>query len=433
LIYAGTLISDGMGPGPIEEPVRAGDGAYLYNMAAAPWLFWLDYSASFLEANGMVKDGDTLASILGREGVDTAAVNTLDADVRGVFDFRKIRPGHRYTCHLRSGELERFRYDIDRNTYLIATRGAGGRFTVAVVDVPYLIRVEIVAGEINQSLYSTLLRLGERPELADLMAGLYEYDIDFNRDIRAGDEFAMLVEKRYLRGTCLSYGSVLATRFTNRGRVISLVKYTDPGGKTAYYHPDGRAAKKMFLRCPLPFMRVTSRFGRRRHPVLGFSARHTGIDFGAPHGTRVRATGSGIVVRSSTHPVKGRYVILNHPNGYRTHYYHLSRRAKGIRSGVRVAQGEVIGYVGKTGRVTGTHLHYGVQKRGRFINPLSLKSPSLDPVKQEFRSHFDSYVRGVMFLLSNRKLLSLPELLEQPLLNLTSRPLTTSAGGVSVE
>ena len=223
----------------------------------------------------------------------------------------------------------------------------------------------------------------------------------------------MLVEKRYLRGACLAYGSLLATRFTNRGRTISLVKYTDPGGKTAYYHPDGRAAKKMYLRCPLPFMRVTSRFGRRRHPVLGFSARHTGIDFGAPHGTRVRATGGGVVSASGTHPVRGRYIILNHPNGYRTHYYHLSRRAKGIRSGIRVAQGEVIGYVGKTGRVTGTHLHYGVQKQGRFINPLSLKPPSLDPVKKAFRSHFDSYVRGVMFLLSNRKLLSLPEILEQ--------------------
>ncbi|MCK4889275.1 MAG: M23 family metallopeptidase, partial [Candidatus Aminicenantes bacterium] len=151
-------------------------------------------------------------------------------------------------------------------------------------------------------------------------------------------------------------------------------------------------------RCPLPFMRLTSRFGYRRHPVTGFSAAHNGIDLGAPRGTTVRATADGRIYQAGYDRIRGRYIVMSHGNKYRTHYYHLAGIKKGIRRGKWVNQGNVIGYVGNTGRSTGPHLHYGLQRSGRYLNPLRLNSPSREPVKKRDRERFNNS-SGVIFTL----------------------------------
>ena len=224
-------------------------------------------------------------------------------------------------------------------------------------------------------------------------------------------------DKKYLNGKFVRYGYVLAAEFINRGKVIQVIRYTEPEGKTAYYHPDGRSVRKMFLRCPLPFMRVTSRYGNRRHPVLGFSARHNGIDFGAPVGTKIRASASGVIQRTGYNRGRGRYITIRHPNRYFSHYYHLSRVAKKIRSGVKVGQGQIIGYVGCTGLCTGPHLHYGLQKNGRFINPLRLKSPTKNPVKKIYLKDFKHYATIYFLVLSGSKFIKIPQALQDILLS----------------
>jgi len=236
-------------------------------------------------------------------------------------------------------------------------------------------------------------------ELAEHLATLYEYDIDFNRDIRVGDSFTILLEKRYLKGEFAGYGRIFASEFINRGKKTSVIRFASQKGKSSYYHPDGRAVKKMFLRCPLPFMRLTSRFGfRKRHPVTGFSAVHNGIDLGAPRGTIVRTTADGRVFSTGYNRFRGRYIVVSHGNRYKTHYYHLSRIRKGIGRGKWVEQGSVIGYVGNTGRSTGPHLHYGLQRSGRYINPLRLNSPSRNPVKKSDMKRFKKF-SGIIFAL----------------------------------
>jgi murein DD-endopeptidase MepM/ murein hydrolase activator NlpD len=366
-----------------------------------------------------IKRNDTIINILERDGLDHQSAYRFVMDIQPVYDLKKIGAGKKYTLALskKTGELKRFTYEIDVNQYLEAWKDeeAGG-YKGKIVTIPFEIKREFIGSEIHESLFASILDIGEKAELADLMASLYEYDIDFNRDIRKKDTFALVVEKMYLKGEFAGYGNVLAAEFTNRGKTIPVVRYTDPEGKTAYYHPDGRSVRKMFLRCPLPFMRVTSRYGSRRHPLLGFSAQHNGIDLGAPVGTRIRAAASGIVLRTGYDSRKGKFIALRHKNRYVTHYYHLSRFAKEVRRGKRVEQGQIIGYVGRTGWSTGPHLHYGMQKNGRFINPLRLKSPTKDPVKKEYLKDFNQYAARVFLLLSGSKLVKIPDSLSQAIL-----------------
>ncbi|MCK4889399.1 MAG: peptidoglycan DD-metalloendopeptidase family protein, partial [Candidatus Aminicenantes bacterium] len=316
-----------------------------------------------------------------------------------IYDLRKIKAGNNYLINYDADGFQSFRYDIEKNKYLELFRVGSGRVEGKIVVIPYEIRIELIEGSINGSLYETLTNSEKGGgELAEHLATLYEYDIDFNRDIRKGDSFLILLEKRYLNGAFSGYGKIIASEFINRGKKTSVVRFAADPGKNSYYHPDGRAVKKMFLRCPLPFMRLTSRFGYRRHPVTGFSAAHNGIDLGAPRGTTVRATADGRIYQAGYDRVRGRYIVMSHGNKYRTHYYHLSGIKKGIRRGKWVTQGNVIGYVGNTGRSTGPHLHYGLQRSGRYLNPLRLNSPSREPVKKKDRERFDNS-SGVIFTL----------------------------------
>ena len=372
-----------------------------------------------------VKRGDVIINILQREGVDHQAAYQFFTDVKPVYNLRKIIAGQKYTLFLSppGKEIKKFRYEINANQYLKVFKDERNNcFSGKIITIPYEGRKELIEGVISYSLFDSILDCGERAELADILASLYEYDVDFNRDIRPNDSFSVIVEKKYLEGKFVRYGHVVAAEFINRGKVIQVVRYTDPEGQTAYYHPDGRSVRKMFLRCPLPFMRITSRYGNRRHPVLGFSARHNGIDFGAPVGTKIRASASGVIRRIGCNRGRGRYITIRHPNRYISHYYHLSRVAKKIRAGVKVEQGQIIGYVGCTGLCTGPHLHYGIQKNGRFINPLRLKSPTKKPVKKIYLEDFKHYAARCFFVISGNKFIKIPQELQDVLLSPSPSP-----------
>lgn len=383
-----------------------------------------------VKIEGYIKRGDTIINVLKREGLEHLAAHRFFNDVKPVYNLKKIRTGKNYSLLMDedSGQLLHFKYEIEPNQYLEAQLNRdSGSYEGKLVTIPYQVKREFVRGDIQFSLFEAILESGEKAELADVMASLYEYDIDFNRDIRKNDSYAMVVEKMYLEGVFVRYGHVLAAEFTNRGSTVRVVRYTDPTGKTAYYHPDGRSVRKMFLRCPLPFMRVTSRYGNRRHPLLGYSAKHNGIDLSAPTGTRIRSTASGIVKQKGYSSSKGRFIAIRHKNRYISHYYHLSRFAKGIKSGKRVEQGQIIGYVGSTGWSTGPHLHYGLQKSGRFMNPLRLNSPTKDPVKKIYLQNFREFAKRAFLLLSGSQYVSIPQRLSEVLLNSPARPMPQPA------
>lgn len=339
--------------------------------------------------SGLVAKGDVIISLLTRNGILEDTARRLVEAVQPVYNLAKLRAGHAYTLETKDGHLTKFVYWVQSDTLLEVSPGEGVDFQAKINALPYKTKRQFVRGKIEGSLFETLQKAGEKPELADILADLYAYDIDFNRDIQPEDEFAVLVEKKYLKGEFVKYGAVLAASFKNSGKEYRILRFTDPSGKTAYYQPDGKAVRKMFLRCPLPFMRVTSSFGMRRHPVLGFSAKHNGVDFGAPTGTPIRAVGNGTVQQVGRDGGRGNFVVIRHPNGYFSHYYHMSRFKAGIRSGSRVDQKEIIGFVGSTGRSTGPHLHYGlsVGKKG-FLNPLSIKSPTETPLSRSYMSLF---------------------------------------------
>ncbi len=353
-----------------------------------------------LSFRGKVRRGDNLFTILTSENLDNSLINKIISKTGEIYDLRRIKAGNSYLINYDSDGFRSFRYDIERNKYFEIFRCVSGMIEGKIVVIPYEVRIEMVSGTINGSLYETLTGSEQGGgELAEHLATLYEYDIDFNRDIRKGDSFLIFLEKRYLNGEFSGYGKIIASEFVNREKKTSVVRFAADPGKSSYFHPDGRAVKKMFLRCPLPFMRLTSRFGYRRHPVTGFSAAHNGIDLGAPRGTTVRATADGSIYQAGYGKIRGRYIVISHGNKYRTHYYHLSGIKKGIRRGKWVDQGNVIGYVGNTGRSTGPHLHYGLQRSGRYLNPLRLNSPSREPVKKRDRERFENSSKVIFTLL----------------------------------
>jgi len=347
--------------------------------------------------SGRVKIGENITAILTRNGLTRAEAYTMIQEVKKTYNLAKIRAGNKFKILKANDEFTKFVYYIDINKYLEVKRKENN-FSSKIITIPYTTKKSIIKVKIESSLFEAILKENEKPELADILASLYDYDVDFNRDLRKGDVLIAIIEKKFLKGKFVKYGNIIASSFINNGSRIDIIRYRRKNGEYGYFHPDGSAVKKMFLKSPLPFMKITSRFGWRRHPILGFSARHNGVDLGAPVGTKVRATASGTIIARGYDRVRGRYIIIRHPNGYRTHYYHLSRYASGIRRGKKVSQGQIIAYVGNTGRSTGPHLHYGVQKYGRYINPLTLKSPSLKPLSKLEIPAFKRYSRKIIRL-----------------------------------
>jgi murein DD-endopeptidase MepM/ murein hydrolase activator NlpD len=224
--------------------------------------------------------------------------------------------------------------------------------------------------------------------LAVTAADVLAWNVDFYQDVRDGDRLKLLVEKVFADGKLLRYGEVLAAEYlggvTGRKR---LFRYTDPDGRTSYYDDSGNAARRGFLRSPLRYANLTSRYGSRRHPVLGYVRAHQGVDYGAPTGTPVWAVGDGVVTRAGWMGGCGKAVTLRHRSGFETVYCHLSAIA--VSAGAHVAQKQVVGAVGRTGLATGPHLHFAVKRGGSYVNPSTLRSaPQQEPLAREHRDDF---------------------------------------------
>jgi murein DD-endopeptidase MepM/ murein hydrolase activator NlpD len=252
-----------------------------------------------------------------------------------------------------------------------------------------------VRGEIDRersSLVAAIDAAGEDVALAIALADIFAGDIDFSHDLQPGDSFELVFAQVLREGERAGYGDILAATFTNGGKTHTAFRYHPEGGKPGYYDAEGRSLKRFFLASPLKFEpRVTSGFSYRRlHPVLGVRRPHMGVDFGAPRGAPVVAIADGSVLGAAFTRGGGRTVVLRHASGYESRYLHLSRYASGMRRGARVRQGQVIGYVGATGLVTGPHLHYELKRNGAHVNPIAeqRKHPPGQPLPAALRAAF---------------------------------------------
>ncbi len=343
----------------------------------------------FTATTALLSRNQTLAQALFRLDVGSADVQAVVRALKGLFPFNHARPGDQVQVERREGDRAIHRVTVRQGPAdeWTVERLPDGTLTGSKRPVSVTTDVARVAVTIESSLYESLEKSGEDPNLAVLAADVLAWDVDFYQDVRGGDQVRMVVEKTLVDGKFLRYGEVLAAEYAgaSAGRK-RLFRYTDPEGQTSYFDDDGQSARRGFLKSPLKYAQITSRFGNRVHPVLGYTRAHEGIDYGAPTGTPVWAVGDGRVERSGWNGGCGKSVTLHHRNGFETVYCHLS--AVAVSAGRPVSQKQVIGYVGATGLATGPHLHYAVKRGGHFMNPLQLKLPREAPVPPRLMADF---------------------------------------------
>jgi murein DD-endopeptidase MepM/ murein hydrolase activator NlpD len=338
-----------------------------------------------------IQRGDTVAAILLRLGVDDQEAMNYLLQARGVRSLYKLIPGRTVKAITTNhGRLEQLSYLNADGRQLLVKRNADG-FDATEQTPDLEPRIMQNSGTINYSLFGATDAAGLHENIAIQLADIFSSDVDFNRDLRQGDRFTVVYEANYADGEFVGVGRVIAAEFTNQGRSHRAVYFEDEEGRGGYYGPDGKNVRKAFLRSPLAFSRITSRYSNARfHPVLRKWRAHRGIDYGAPTGTPVRATANGSVRFAGRKGGYGNLIALRHANGYGTQYAHLSRFAQGIRNGARVAQGQVIGYVGQTGLANGPHLHYEFLVNGSQRDPIKLALPPGPPITPERRDAFET-------------------------------------------
>jgi murein DD-endopeptidase MepM/ murein hydrolase activator NlpD len=244
-------------------------------------------------------------------------------------------------------------------------------------------------GQVETTLWESALFASMDPYLIFEMSEIFGWEVDFNREVQSGDSWRITAEQKFVKGEPVGWGSVLAAEYVNQGRTYSAILFRLNGEDIGYYGADGENLRRMFLKSPLKFGRITSRFNRRRfHPKLRIVRPHNGVDYGAPIGTPVRSVADGTVTFAAYSGGGGKVLKLRHNATYQTAYKHLNGYAKGIRKGARVRQGQIIAYVGNTGLSTGPHLHYEFYVNGRFVDPLRQKFPSADPIAEEHKALF---------------------------------------------
>lgn len=337
-----------------------------------------------------IAEGDIPAEVFAREGhLDANDIAQLLAASADIFDLTKLKIGQpmRFRADATTGDTVRVEYDCDTESTVVAERTQDG-FTVHKDPIAYDVTEEVVAGTIANFFYVDALDAGLTEPTIVTVGDVFSFSFDFMTDIRVGDTFAVVYEKRLRDGARGPDGAVMAARFVNDGATHEAYYFVQDGAG-AYYDGEGHKLERQFLQAPLNYRRITSGFtGARMHPITKRVSAHYQIDYAAPTGTPVVATANGIVTSAGWEGGWGNMVRLTHDNGYTTHYGHLSGIAKGVARGAHVSRGEVIGFVGSTGWSTGPHLDYGMKKDGTPVNPMHLEQPKGAPLEGEAREAF---------------------------------------------
>lgn len=353
-----------------------------------------------------ISSGDSLGSLLNGWITLSAILNIVD-ESKDIYPLTSLKVGKPFALHvnLADNALEKFEYELD-DSHKVVISCSGDAYSVAFEEIKYDYELNYLEGSVVSNFFNAVTGLGEGAVFAIRLADVFTYDIDFAREIKEGDTFRALVEKKYRDGKFTGYGRILAAQFVNNGTTYEAFLYHDSEDdeKLSYFNRKGEALQKAFLRTPVHFTRISSRFTMsRKHPILGVTRAHPGIDYAAPKGTPVMAVGDGTVIRAAYTGGYGHLIILKHRGAMETQYAHLSGYAKGIKRGAKVSQGQVIGYVGSTGLSTGPHLDFRIKKDGNFVNPDKVIVPSKPPLRKEQMEGFGEAVQEMDLLLQSKK------------------------------
>jgi murein DD-endopeptidase MepM/ murein hydrolase activator NlpD len=351
-----------------------------------------------------IQPGENLESIFVRNNIPRKELqNIIDSGPLGT-RLNKVFPGHELTfLKNEEGELLKLIYSPGPLETLEFEREGNGYISQSFIDEPE----EVLAykyGAIEHSLFLASQGLGLDDEITMRLAQIFQWDIDFVLDIRSGDEFYILYKELYLGDEMIGFGDIMAAEFINRGEHYRAVRYEDPSGIVGFYTPEGQSMKKAFLRAPVDFSRISSNFNLKRlHPIHRKNMPHRGIDYAAPRGTKVVASGDGRVTTRGRTKANGNYLIIKHGETIETKYLHLNGFAKGIRRGTKVLQGQTIGYVGSTGWATGPHLHYEFLVNGVHQNPRTISLPNAKPITKAQMDLFRASVEPTLEMLAEKK------------------------------
>ena len=341
---------------------------------------------------GEIGKSGTLYDALIRENVPYKIIGIIISHLKPLVDFQKCHREDRFTLGINDdGVLVKFSYQSGPlDIYEIQRENDRYRAHKKEIQVDrYIVKI---CGKIRSSLFEAINEIKEQDQLAIDFTDIFAWEIDFYKDLQVGDQFKILVEKIFKGEEFIHYGKILAAEYRASSRVYRGFYFEGDNGKGDYFDEKGYSLRKAFLRSPLQYSRISSGFSHsRRHPILGGLHPHYGIDYAAPKGTPIWSVADGVVVEKGRNWAYGWYLVIRHPNGYKTYYGHLSKFAKGIRKGTRVEQKQIIGYVGSTGLATGPHLDYRLKRNDQYRNPLKEKFPEGIPVqKQDLERYMES-------------------------------------------
>ena len=347
-----------------------------------------------MDFRGVIARNESVSAALQKRGLSNHAIHLAVSSVGELFDFRHSKPGNEWAAHVDAmGQITRFRYKTSPEDVWEARRKSDGAYVSEKVEVPLEVRQETIGGQVTTSLWQSMENAGLSAPIVGSFIDIFSADIDFNAKTQPGDEFAVIFETIHLDGQMLRTGRILGARYKTPTESYAAFFYeTEEDGEQGYYNQHGKSLQRLFLKNPLSNVRITSKFGKRFHPVLKRWKLHAGVDYGAPTGTPVMSVADGTVTFAGWKGANGKLVVIKHKNGYSTHYAHLSYIPTTIKPGVKVTRKTLIGKVGSTGRSTGPHLHFGMKKGGKFVDPLKVDMMQAPTLKGREFKRFEELV-----------------------------------------
>jgi murein DD-endopeptidase MepM/ murein hydrolase activator NlpD len=357
---------------------------------------------SFQVTKGVVKSGQTMGEILYLNHIDHPEINKIVQKSKGIFDVRRVNAGKNYTVICATDSTKKaqyFIYEIDATNYVVFDLRS--EIDVYKGKKPVTVKLKTASGTIKSSLWMTMEEQKLSPKLTAELSTIYAWTIDFFK-IQKGDGFRVYYEDKYIDGNYIGIGRILAAEFTHKGQDFYSFYYKENENFGDYYDEEGKTLRKAFLMAPVDYKRISSRYSKRRkHPVTGRWKGHFGTDYAAERGTPIWSTANGTIIAATYTKNNGNYVKVRHNGTYTTQYLHMSKIKPGIRKGVYVKQGDIIGYVGSTGLATGPHVCYRFWKDGKQVDPFKQKLPPGDPIKKENRDTYMLAKDSLMQILMN--------------------------------
>ncbi len=365
---------------------------------------WLD-NKSPLDARTesfVMRRGDTLMDVLDRAGLDRSAAASVVQAIHAVYNPKRMQAGQAVELTYQPTAIAvddmptALTFDVAPGQRVAVERQIDGAYSAKNIIAQTHNEVRRVEGTINSTLFSAAEEQGLPADVMAAMVRLFSYDIDFQRDLQKGDKFALLFEREVTNdGQAVRNLGIRYATMTVEGRKLEFFAFNDDGD-VQYFNAKGEGIRKALMRTPVNGATLTSGFGMRHHPILGYSLMHRGVDFGAPIGTPIMAAGDGVIDKRETSSTYGNYIRIRHGDGYATAYAHMSRFGKGMAAGQRVKQGEIIGYVGATGRVTGPHLHFEILRNAQQVNPVTVKFSSAEKLQGSALAKFNAVRTATM-------------------------------------